>query len=221
MTIQSLINSSIKALELSCKTSEALLAMEELHLGHLALVSEGVFLGLVGENHLLDLFDEDAEMTSVMPTDTDCFIIVNQHALDVLKIASVHNSSIVAVLDEDRSYLGCVSLTDVALSLGKEYFMTHEGGTIVLSLQERDYSLSEISRLVESNNAKILHAYTSYDPENSLKVRLTLKLNQTDIGRVVATLERFNYEIVERFGTSSIPDLDQERLGSLLRYLSI
>jgi hypothetical protein len=66
-----------------------------------------------------------------------------------------------------------------------------------------------------------LHAYTSYDPENSLKVRLTLKLNQTDIGRVVATLERFNYEIVERFGTSSIPDLDQERLGSLLRYLSI
>jgi CBS domain-containing protein len=221
MTIQALISSSIPALSLDSTASQALLAMEELHLAQLPLVHDGIFQGIVAENHLLDLFDDSIKLTEVMPTCGSCFILINQHVLDVLKIAQEHQLSIVAVLDEDRSYLGCVNVTDVALALGKEYFMIYDGGTIVLSLQERDYSLSEISRLVESNNTKILHAYTSYDPENSLKVRLTLKLNETDIGRVVATLERFNYEIVERFGTSSIPDLDQERLGSLLRYLSI
>ena len=221
MTINELISLSIPALSKGSSASYAMMQMDELHLSELPVVIDGVFLGLLKESYLLELYDDVKDISELVLSCQGCYISYTQHVLDALKVADEHSSSIVAVLDEANKFVGCISVKDIAIRLGQEYFIQAEGGTLVLSLQERDYSLTEIARLIESNGAKIVHAFASYDPLDAMKIRLTLKINQTDIGRIVATLERFNYQIIERYGSSNVPDLDQERLGSLLRYLSI
>jgi len=95
------------------------------------------------------------------------------------------------------------------------------GGILVLSLKEIDYSLAEISRLIESNETKILSSFVAVDEYDSAMIKLTLKLNKTDLSRVIATLERFSYKIIAQFQETELLSNDKERLDLLLRYLNI
>ena len=88
-------------------------------------------------------------------------------------------------------------------------------------MDARDYSLSEISRLIEGEGAKILGSTIRDDGTDPQKLKLTIKINQTDLSRIVATLERFDYKIIARFQEPKVIDADKERLDILLRYLNI
>ena len=68
-----------------------------------------------------------------------------------------------------------------------------QGSILVLTMEERDYSLSQISRYVEENNAKILSAHVIADEHDPYRIRLTLRLNTDNLARIKATLERFSH----------------------------
>jgi len=85
----------------------------------------------------------------------------------------------------------------------------------------KDYSLSEISRLIEAEDAKILSSSIKDDDFDKTMLRLTLKINQIDLSRIVATLERFGYKIIARYQESNVTDNQKERLDILLKYLDI
>jgi acetoin utilization protein AcuB len=95
------------------------------------------------------------------------------------------------------------------------------GAILVLSMKYVDYSLSEISRLIEENHAKILSSIIKEDPLDPGKIRLTLKINQVDMSRIVATLERFNYKVIGRYQETKPVENERERIDMLLRYLDI
>jgi hypothetical protein len=87
-------------------------------------------------------------------------------------------------------------------------------------MSNRDYSMTEISRLVESNNVKIISSYFSGAAYGALdEATLTLKLNRTEISPVVATLERFGYSVEGVFASTALESPDRHRLDLLLRYL--
>ena len=89
-------------------------------------------------------------------------------------------------------------------------------------MDERDYSLTQISRYVEENNAKIISAHVAQDEIDPYRIRLTLKLNTDNLVRITATLERFGYVVTAQFSGTAVPnDDEQERYDSLLRYLSV
>ena len=92
---------------------------------------------------------------------------------------------------------------------------------MVISMKQIDYSLAELSRLIESENAKILSCTVKEDELDSEKVKLTLKINQKNLSHIVATLERFNYKIIARFQESDVNKGEKEKLDQLLRFLDI
>jgi hypothetical protein len=88
-------------------------------------------------------------------------------------------------------------------------------------MAERDYSLAEISRHTEANGVKIRSSYYTVPPAGSNEEpSLTLKLNRTDIMSLVATFERFGYNIQSVHASDPILSSDQERLDMLMRYLA-
>ena len=91
----------------------------------------------------------------------------------------------------------------------------------MLGMKEQDYSLAEISRLIESNDCKILSSFLVTDETNPNYVKLTLKLSKTELTRIVATLERYNYTVLTQFHESDNINNDQERLDLLMKYLSM
>ena len=96
-----------------------------------------------------------------------------------------------------------------------------QGGILVLSMDLIDYSLAEISRYVEENNAKVISSTMIEDPLDKGKIKLTLKINQMDLSRVVATLERFGYRVIGRYQENRTDTDDKDRIDMLMRYLNI
>jgi hypothetical protein len=96
-----------------------------------------------------------------------------------------------------------------------------QGGILVLSMDLVDYSLAEISRYIEENNAKVISSTMIEDPMDKGRIKLTLKINQLDLARIVATLERFGYRVIAHYQANRVESNDKERIDMLMRYLNI
>ncbi len=221
MLATELIDPMIPALKSSDSVGQALDWMQEHHIGQLVLTDQGEYRGLVTEELLMDIPDDTQSLSNVMRLFEQVYVFENQHLYEILSLIIQHRMDVVAVLNEGREFIGTVSASELIRQFAQELGVQEAGAILILDLNERDYSLTEISRLVESNNVKIISSYfssASYGmPDRS---RLTLKLNRRNITAVISTLERFGYQIEAAFANTPVESIDQDRLDSLLRYLN-
>ncbi len=220
MTAEYLINLGVVALHPEDTVRAALERMEEYHLPHLPLVRGVTFEGLLTEAFLLSQ-EESHSLQDFAPVAVTAYVHAQRHYYDALRIAAEGQLQLVAVLNEADEYIGPLLISDLLNIMAEGYGVQIPGGIIVVAIDQRDYSLAEVSRLVESNEVRILSAVTQPDPQNPQRLLLTMKMNRTDLGRVAATLERFRYQIVGEFYESEVRDNTKERLDSFLRYLNV
>ncbi len=221
MLASELINDMIPPLKLSDTTTLALAWMDEFRCNQLAVVSKGKFLGLVSEELILD---QESESTLIGDLELECnHCKLNQsaHFFEIIKLASSNTIELVGVVDEQDDYLGVITIKDTIFALSQTLAVQSVGAIVVLSLKSIDYSLSEISRLVESEGYRILSSSIKLDESDSELLKLTLKVNSEDVQRLVATLERFDYKVIAQLQTKPNPDSDQERLNVLFKYLDL
>lgn len=218
MIAKDLINYSIPPLRLTDDVSKAIHWMEELHLKQLPVLEEKEFKGFIDEATILNLKNVYEKVGDYELVALDCITSESQHYYDVVRLAYENESSLVAVIENDE-YQGVISVQDVIEAFAQTASINSPGGILVLKLKQIDYSLAEISRLIESENVKILSSYVSSDENDPTSISLTLKLNTEDMSRVTATLRRFEY-LVEEHSSDSDGD-DKERLEILLKYLKI
>ncbi len=151
----------------------------------------------------------------------NCYVYEYQHFYDVVKLASDFEVQVVAVLNEEQVFLGVITVEDTIAAFAQTAGVQNPGGIIILSLRQIDYSLTEISRLIESENAKILSSCINIDILDPDKIKLTLKINLVDLSRIIATLDRFGYKIIGKFQQTEAISNEKERLDILLKYLDI
>ena len=222
MLASSLINPMIPVLKPTDSVGTALDWMDEYSVKQLAVADSGIYQGIVSEDILFDVVDNTELLVRLIIQHKDIFASEDQHPYELLRLVNQFGLKVIPVLHDDRTFAGSILASDLVEHFVNELGVQEKGAVIVLRIAERSYSLSEISRLIESNGVKILSSYYSsgevYNPTN--EARLTLKLNRTHITPIIATLERFGYEIEEAHANDPIETLDQERLDMLLRYLA-
>jgi acetoin utilization protein AcuB len=149
------------------------------------------------------------------------FINDGQHLYEVIEVLSRLELTLVPVLNEEKVFLGVVTQEDLTKAFSNLSGMQHPGGIIVLEMNNNDYSLTEISNIVESNDARILSLYIS-SSEDQLKLRVTLKLNITDLTSILETFNRYSYNIFASYMTSeNMDEFYQDRYDGFLNYLNI
>lgn len=220
MFINNLISAAVPHLKPQDLAGDALDTIERANTPQLAVVDAGKFMGMITEAVLLDA-DPDTTVGQLPLYAMQASISADRHPFDLYRLAEENSLDVVAVHDAERNYLGSVLLADALRSLARSFALQQSGGILVLGVYERDYSLNHITRLIESNNVRVLASFVDVDPEDSQRILLTLKLNQTDLSRTIATLERFGIEVAQEFHQPEGPNVDQERLDLLLKYLSI
>lgn len=92
---------------------------------------------------------------------------------------------------------------------------------IQLEMGAYDYSLSEIARIVEENDAKILGLTVDDSPEDPGRLMVTLLVNQAESSAIVKSFYRYNYNIVN---VMCSPDGDndlRDRYALLMRYMNV
>lgn len=222
MIAEELINHMIPPLKVTDDAHKAIVWMEEFRCNHLPVVDEGELIGFISEEIILESNDIERNLASFDLTGKNCVVGLETHVFDILKVAGDHKLQIVAVLDEEGAYVGVITVQDVMTSFAQSAAVQMPGGILVLSMNLIDYSLSEISRYVEENNAKIISSMLVEDMMDKGKIKVTLKINQQDLSRIVATLERFGYRVIGRYQEQRADGgHDKDRIDMLMRYLNI
>jgi CBS domain-containing protein len=215
-----LISDDIPPLKTSDTGMKALAWMDEFHVTHLPIVNHTEFLGLISETDVLDLNNPHEPIGAHSLALNNPFVRDYQHFYDVLKVISTLKLTLVPVLDENDKYLGIIPLSKLLGELANMASIKEPGGLLVLELNIHDYSLSEIARIVESNDCKILSLYIS-SPIDSTKLEVTLKINRTDLSAVIQTFERYNYTLKASFHESIVNEDLNERFEGLMNFLDL
>lgn len=221
MIAEELINQMIPPLKVGDTAQKALQWMDEFRVNQLPVIEKNNYRGMVSEDLIFQHNHADATLGELDLLCTDVFVYYNQHFYDILRISNLYNIQAIAVLDEAQHFLGVVTVQDVINTFAASVSMQEQGGILVFLIDKRDYSLTEISRLVESNYAKILSTYITDDKQDSNKLRITVKINTPDLNRIVATFERYSYRIVAQFQSGQHQEVERERLDMLFKYLNI
>lgn len=221
MIAEDLINHMIPPLKGSDDAHKAIVWMEEFRCNYMPVVDEGKLLGFISEEIILETNDIEKYVKDFNLAGVNCYVHLDTHFYDILKIAADNKLQMVGVLNDSQNYCGVITVQDTLTSFAQTAAVQLPGGILVLSMTHVDYSLAEISRLVEENHAKILSSIVKEDPLDPGKLRLTLKINQIDLSRIVATLERFGYKVIGRYHETKNVGDEKERIDMLLRYLDI
>lgn len=221
MIAEDLINHMIPPLKASDDAHKAIVWMEEFRCNHMPVIENNKLLGFISEEIILEANDIERKVGEFNLIGQNCYVQLHSHFYDILKVAAENRLQLVVVLNDDQTYCGVITVQDTLTSFAQTAAVQLPGGILVLSMSLVDYSLSEISRLIEENHAKILSSIVKEDPLDPGKIRLTLKINEVDLSRIVATLERFGYKVIGRYQESKVMGSEKERIDMLLRYLDI
>ncbi len=200
--------------------SLALQWMEDIGVAHLPLVDKESFLGLIRSEDIYNLDDVDKPVDPYEVPLIRSYVYAQQHIYDVLRLAAAEKLTIVPVLNEHNHYLGSITLVELIRGMAGFTSVEQPGGILVLEVSAAQYSLSEISRIVEANNAKVLSAFITSPPDSS-KLEVTIKVSVMDLSSIMQTLNRYDYIVKASFAEESQYDsLLSERYESLLKYLN-
>lgn len=194
--------------------AQVLSLMDEFKVRHLPLVNGEEFRGLVYEEDLMEI-DSQTPMATLharpVSTSPQC------HLYDL--VAQWVKAEVDAMpVVNDGKYLGIVDAPSVLRFLAQQTHWAEKGAVIVLEVAERDLSISEIARLVESNGTKIIACTTSQSAGSS-NVVVTLKLQSEDVQPVISTFQRHAYTIQTFMHAPEVEEEMRERYDAFMRFL--
>jgi acetoin utilization protein AcuB len=221
MTAEDLINHSIPVLRPTDSVNRALEVMQDCGIRQLAMVENGELKALFDEDLLLNWLNDDDELGALSLENQLISGNIFQHIYELISLSNSHHLQILPILDEDNSYIGSIVVAEMLSRFAEQLGVQESGAVVVLKMNSYNYSLTDISRLVESNNTKIISSFFANNPTEIDKATLTIKLNRTDISPIIATFERFGYDVESTYADIGTENLDQNRLNSLLRYLEV
>ncbi len=212
--------SAIPSVKTSTSASEALSLMEEYKITHLAVVNNEEYLGIISEEELLGLNDFSQPIGGLKLAIQGASVSENAHIFDILRTIHQNNLSVVPVTDSKNRFLGILLSSTVLRTVAELLSVNNPGGIIILEMNVSDYSLSQISHIVESNDGFVIASFVRTIP-NSTLMQVVLKVNNSDIGKILQTFTRYDYNVVASFGEDMIDDILQDRYELLMRYLNM
>ncbi len=221
MIAGNLLSHTIIPLRTSDSGAEALGIMNDFYVRHLPIVNDKQLLGLIGEDEILE-HDIEEPIGSYSLSMTKPYVRETDHLYDVLKILSEYQLTVVPVVDAEDNYKGLISQDDLVRYFANTGSFTEPGSIIVLEMNKRDYSLAEISRIVESEGAAILSTFITSNLDTE-RIDVTVKINRQDfqLQRIISSFERFEYNIKASFQEADYFNDLQERYDSLMSYLNV
>lgn len=190
----------------------------DLTFSHFPVVEESIYIGSIAAEDV-ETFDSHKQVGDYRYTLESFFARTNMIWLDVLEVFAKYNTNLVPVLDETNQYVGYYEIQDVIKFFNETPFLKEQGGIIVIKKGVLDFSMSQITQIVESNNGKILGLFISdADGEN---VEITIKISLGATNDIIQTFRRYNYEIVSEHQEDNYINSLKERSDYLDKYLNI
>lgn len=219
MIIKNLADNLIFPLKPTDNVGFALESFEILKQEFLPVIDNDELIGLVYKNEILKI-NKSRKIKSFIKNDINFIVNENFHFFEAINIFHRFKVPYLITVDNQNRYTGNISFQSILNHIASSYTLQAEGSVINLKVSAGNYSLNEINRIIESEDAKIIGLEIFKIPETSLLI-LNIKLNTLYIDRIVFSLQRFGYEITDTFFNRSLVNDVEDRYQSLVKYLEL
>ncbi|NLR60136.1 CBS domain-containing protein [Chitinophaga polysaccharea] len=212
--------SSVPALHPSDTGAKALRLMNEYHLTQLPMVVDSKYLALVEEDDIMDIEDLDVPLESMEYSGARPAVMEYAHLFEALKLFYDFKLSALPVVTKENEYLGIITKDNLVNAFAAYNAVKEPGGIIAFEVEPRDFALSEIARIAESNDVTLLSVNTLSNPATG-KMEVVLKTNRQELQGLLATFERFNYVIKYVFAEEPEEELLKKNYDLLMNYIGM
>lgn len=220
MLNKEIISASIPSLHLNDPVSQALDLMADFHVTHLPVVVEDKLAGLVSEDALLNVEDDSIRLAQLQGSFSRIAAHADAFFFEAVQMVNESALTVVPVVTGEAEYIGAITATDLLRQLGRTSGVNDTGGIIVLEMEKVSFSFSEISKLVETNDAQITQLNT-YPDASSGSFYITLRINKLEISDIIATFQRYEYQVKYYFGEELYENELRSNYDHLMNYLNI
>lgn len=184
---------------------------------HLFLEKEGFFLGAVplgcAENH------HGKTLEACLPYLEKFALMEDASVWDSLKIFHTFDANVIPVISRSEQFLGYLDCADIFAEFTRYPLFSEPGALLTVQTPHAAYSLTEVAKIVEGNNAKLYGSMVTALQEDT--VQITLKFSTENLTGVGETFERYGYTIVNKFYTDEKAELLRDRYDFFQKYLEI
>jgi len=219
MLAKTLISKTIVPLKTSDTGEFALGCMSDYNVNHFPIVNNQQLLGLISDQDIMDSDIAEA-IGSYSLALTQAHVQGDEHLYEVMRLLSEHQLTVIPVVDEDNNYVGVITQSDLIKFFADTGSFSEPGSIVVLEIVKSDYSMAEISQIVESEGGVILSSFITTNLDESV-MDVTLKINKNQIQSIIANFERYSYKIKFSYQEAEEFDTVRERYDSLMSYLNV
>lgn len=219
MIAKELISNDILPLNQKDNCAQAMSMMSVYRIKDLPVVEGQELLGMVSED-TVSTIDPDTLISEVHLNKSYIYVEPSDHIFEVLSRLAQNNFTVVPVVDHEEKFMGIISQEDLIKYYANTFSFKEPGSIIVLETTKNDYSLSEVARVVEHENAVVISSFIT-NAEDSQSILLTIKVNQQEISNIISALERYDYKVSASFVEDEYSDDLKDRYDLLMSYLNV
>lgn len=220
MFAKDFIYPSFITIKTSTTIREAKELMNEWKVSHLPIVNNDILLGILDEEDLLGINEDDTQIGNVDLSTPIISVQSDSHIFDILQFLGQYKISICPVTSLNMQYLGSIIGVDLVQRLSPFINIDNPGGTIILEIKPIDYTMTQIASIVESNDAHILATFIHADSDKNV-LYIFLKLDKMDIAPIVQTFNRYDYNIYASYQEEEFYEELYHNYEFLMRFLNI
>jgi predicted transcriptional regulator len=219
MNITDYIQNKIKPLRLKSSVETAKKLFDTFPVTHFAVVEDTKLLGCFAQDDIQTISNKTVDLFAHTHLLNSFFADEKATVLELLKIFADNDTTLIPILNKEKKYIGYYDLSDILEVFSASPFMTENGETLVVQKMISDYSMSEISQIVESNGGALLGIYLSEQQKDF--VQITLRISTEDIHEIVHAFRRYDYKIISMHENDIYLEDLKSRSDYLQKYLDM
>lgn len=169
---------------------------------------------------LLALADDSKRVEDVMERET-LSVSPDMHLFDAGRKLNLLKRETLPVVNHDGTYIGTLVRSRVMSALTTVLHLDESGSVLTVELEESQYELSVLVRLIEQEGARILTVSVEAPDAQYPRYRISFKMNLVDVSRVASTLRRHGFLVSTESRTEEQDAEWAERADAFLRYLDM
>lgn len=213
------ILTDFKPFSLRTTVAEVKSLFNETTFSHFPIVRNNKIIGIISENDIRVIEDNDADLESVHHLFVLFTIKESNNILEIIQAFVNKKTNLFPVIDSNNNYIGYFDLMDILQLYKSSPFINNEGTFLLLEKEIGDFSFSEICQIIESNNGKVLGIFISENGASSTKI--TLKFSSQDVNEIIQSFRRYEYAVISNHNEDFYLEDLKDRSNYLKKYLNI
>jgi signal-transduction protein with cAMP-binding, CBS, and nucleotidyltransferase domain len=218
MNITDYILNDFNPLTLQSTVKEAFQFFKTYPVTHIPITENNIFIGCISQSDILTIDNED-ELLKEQQDFLECFQVNSKESIiELLAIFANNDTNILSVIIEEK-YIGYFELNDILAVFSQSPFLNSNGFILIVQKSSKEYTMSEVVQIIESNDDVFLGGYISNDLWD--KTELTLKISSRDINQVIQSFRRYDYTIITEHQDDFYLEELKDRSAYLQKFLNI